>query len=102
MPRQCPVNEVPVSLSFYNRGTETVSLNGVSLRAQTGKGSFEVPENCLKGNPLSGGGSASCRLAFDISPKAGFTEPFWHLENPDRCALCAFARARCFCPVWLA
>ena len=77
-----PGERVPVSLNFYNRGTEEVSLNGVSLHAQTGEGSFDVPENCLKGNPLSGGGSASCRLAFDISPKAGFTEPFWHLENP--------------------
>ena len=77
-----PGERVPVSLSLYNRGTETVTLNGASLRAQTGKGSFDVPENCLKGNPLSGGGSASCRLAFDISTKAGFTEPFWYLEKP--------------------
>ena len=77
-----PGERAPVSLGINNQGTETISLSGVSLRSQAGKGSFEVPENCLKENPLSGGGSASCRIAFDVSPKAGFTEPFWRLENP--------------------
>ena len=75
-----PGEQVPINLSFYNRGSEIVTLNGVSLRAQTGKG--KVPENCLKGNPLPSGGSASCKLVFDVSPNAGLTEPFWRLEKP--------------------
>jgi len=77
-----PGEKVSVSLSFYNQGTESVALNGVSLIAPAGRGSFEVPDNCLKGNTLSGGDSASCRLFYSISPEAGGTEPFWHLENP--------------------
>jgi LmbE family N-acetylglucosaminyl deacetylase len=76
-----PGEKIPISLALYNRGAEKVAVSSVSLSAQKGRGDFEVPENCLKGHPLLGGDSASCRLAFDISPKTGFTEPFWYLES---------------------
>ena len=76
-----PGEKIPVSLSFYNQGAEKVSMSGVSLRAQLGRGNSEVPENCLEGNVLSGGDSASCKLTFVISPKTGFSEPFWYPES---------------------
>lgn len=76
-----PGERVPINLTFYNQGTEKITLSGVALGVRPGQGSFEIPQGCLKSNILTGGESASCGIFFNLSPQAAFTKPFWRLES---------------------
>ncbi len=68
----------PLTLYFYNRGTEAVNLKDIKLQAP---GSI-TPANT--NNPFGeqpAGSAAIYRYSVNISPDARVTEPFWYTEN---------------------
>jgi LmbE family N-acetylglucosaminyl deacetylase len=73
-----PGEKLPVTLSFYNRGTETVSLKRLDIFAP-GAASRADPKASY--GKLGPGSSATVRYTVDISRDAKVTEPFWHATS---------------------
>ena len=74
-----PGEKQQVTLSFYNRGAETVRLKNISIQAP---GKITPANTNASVGELSPGSAASYRYSVDISPDARGTEPFWYLKNP--------------------
>jgi LmbE family N-acetylglucosaminyl deacetylase len=72
-----PGDKEPVTVSFYNRGAESVNLDGIVLRAP----GRVIPETT---NPPFGeqpaGSAVTHRYSVTVPGEAGVTEPFWYLE----------------------
>jgi LmbE family N-acetylglucosaminyl deacetylase len=73
-----PGEKESVTAYFYNRGSETVSLKEIRLKAP---GSVAPANANGPMGPLAAGGSAIYRYAVEISPDAQATEPFWHARD---------------------
>jgi LmbE family N-acetylglucosaminyl deacetylase len=76
-----PGEKEPFTLYFYNQGLETVNLTGIDISTHQNRGKVALPQNGLEGKQVPGGGSSVSALSFELSPEAGFTEPFWKLQN---------------------
>jgi LmbE family N-acetylglucosaminyl deacetylase len=76
-----PGQKEPVTVFFYNRGTEEIDLKRVMLWIPEGWNS-SLPADLPPGK-IAAGNSAVFRFSVDISPGAKVTEPFWYRENKE-------------------
>jgi LmbE family N-acetylglucosaminyl deacetylase len=76
-----PGEKEPIGLYVYNQGPEKITISRASIATAQDKGTISSPTESIEGKQVAGGAAAFSRFAFEISPKAGVTEPFWHLEN---------------------
>jgi LmbE family N-acetylglucosaminyl deacetylase len=73
-----PGQDVQVSVQFYNRGSETVDLEQVSISAPGVVTPSDANPPMQKLAPAS---AATYRFTVEIPEDAAITEPFWYLED---------------------
>lgn len=74
-----PGEKETVTLSFYNQGSEAVSIDSVRIVSPQDKGRITFAADIPKGKQVPGGGTFTSTAAFEVSPAASVTEPFWKL-----------------------
>jgi LmbE family N-acetylglucosaminyl deacetylase len=75
-----PGEKVPVTVYFYNRGSEPVKLRKLTLA--TASGTVTPANTNTRLDDQAGGSAATHRFTVEIAKDAKVTEQFWHLENP--------------------
>jgi LmbE family N-acetylglucosaminyl deacetylase len=73
-----PGEKLPVTTTFYNRGSGIVYQGSISIRA-SGK---VTPEKAKVSVQLSPGDVGTYQYSIEFAPDARVTEPFWYLEKP--------------------
>jgi LmbE family N-acetylglucosaminyl deacetylase len=76
-----PGEKEPLELSLYNQGKEKIAVVDAGFALPQLNGTCAWSSDRLEGKELAGGSVASAKISFEISPDAGFTEPFWHLDK---------------------
>jgi LmbE family N-acetylglucosaminyl deacetylase len=73
-----PGDKESVTAYLYNRGTETVNLKDIHLKA-SGSATADISNNLF--GQLAAGGAATYRSTVEIAREAQATEPFWHIDD---------------------
>ena len=79
-PAGVPGGKVPINLTFYDRGPESLELGKVSL--QWSDGTPVTSAGTATPNMLAAGQSARVGYEVGIPPDWPVTQPYWYLESP--------------------
>jgi LmbE family N-acetylglucosaminyl deacetylase len=76
-----PGQKEQITLSFYNQGSEKVTIEHASIILKQGKVAVAQPADAMDGKQLSRGSAAVSKFSLEISTDAEATEPFWYLKK---------------------
>jgi LmbE family N-acetylglucosaminyl deacetylase len=76
-----PGEKEPINLYLYNQGPDAVAISRVAVSARENKGKAVYAADNPEGRQLKAGSAYVTSLSFDLTPKAGVTEPFWSLST---------------------